>query len=95
MLFPNAKKITGVIIPNSLKSIGIDSFFNCISLDRIVIPKSVETIGMNAFEGCANLTIYCEHISKPDDWDDAWCKNGDIVVTKLKPYNPPRTVYWG
>ena len=52
--------LTSVIIPNSVKSIGSNSFYHCSSLSSIIIPESVNNIGEDAFHYCENLkTIYC------------------------------------
>ncbi len=48
-----------VVIPNSVISIGFQSFSNCSALTDIVIPESVISIGTEAFASCGltNLTI--------------------------------------
>ena len=52
--------LTSVIIPNSVKSIGSNSFYNCSSLSSIIIPENVNNIGEKAFYNCEKLkTIYC------------------------------------
>jgi hypothetical protein len=47
--------ITKCIIPNSITSIGHNSFRNCESLTSITIPDNVTSIGNNAFVGCKSL----------------------------------------
>ena len=42
-------------IPNSIKSIGSNSFVLCKSLISLTIPESVTSIGGYAFDGCSNL----------------------------------------
>ena len=44
------------IIPNSVTSIGDDTFMNCTSLTSIEIPNSITSIGKRAFSGCEKLT---------------------------------------
>ena len=43
-------------IPNSVTSIGDDTFYGCSGLTSVSIPNSVKTIGDGAFEGCSSLT---------------------------------------
>lgn len=54
--FVSSSKITTIIIPNSVKTIGSSAFSGCIGLTQIDIPESVMTIGSSAFLGCTGLT---------------------------------------
>ncbi len=47
-----AKRITSVVIPASVKSIGDRAFYYCSSLPDIVFPDGLTSIGMDAFEHC-------------------------------------------
>ena len=47
--------LEGVVIPDSVTSIGNGAFFMCTSLESIVIPNSVTSIGHDAFYGCTSL----------------------------------------
>ncbi len=49
--------IKGIILPDSLKTIGNNAFDGCTNLTVVTIPAGVETIGNNAFDGCTNLTV--------------------------------------
>lgn len=51
--FQNCKKITGIIIPDTVRFIGWGAFANCTSLRSITIPDSIEKIGTNAFYNTA------------------------------------------
>ena len=47
--------ITEITLPETLKTIGRESFKNCRLLERITIPDSVSFIGEEAFSGCTSL----------------------------------------
>ena len=42
-------------IANSVTSIGIYAFYNCIGITQITIPNNIVSIGNYAFQGCTNL----------------------------------------
>ena len=48
--------ITSVFLPNSIKDIGKEAFYNCGYLTSVNIPNSVTTIGEKSFAWCTNLT---------------------------------------
>ena len=51
-MFIDCTSITNVTIPNTVTSIGEDSFGGCSSLTNITIPSGVVSIEYNAFSGC-------------------------------------------
>ena len=48
--------LISVRLPNSIMSIGYESFYYCTSLTTITIPENVQSIGYSAFFGCTGLT---------------------------------------
>ena len=58
-------RLTSVVIPNSVTSIGYQAFYNCFILISIEIPNSVESIEDHAFEGCYGLTSLKVYIDSP------------------------------
>lgn len=58
--------LTGIIIPNSVESIGDSAFANCSSLSNVTIPNSVISIGETTFYNCTSLTsVTIPDIRKP------------------------------
>ena len=55
-IFSNPSAVTSVVIPDSVKYIGIYVFYGCSKLTSITIPESVTSIGNYAFSGCSGLT---------------------------------------
>lgn len=55
-LFQSKKWLNAIIMPSTLKSIGIGTFYGCSNLTSITIPNSVTSIGSQAFRGCTGLT---------------------------------------
>lgn len=49
--------IKGIMLPNTLKHIGMDAFTHCFDLENITIPESVESISIDAFKKCFKLKI--------------------------------------
>ncbi len=50
------KKISSIIIPSSIESIGEGAFKNCTSLSSVTIPGSVTSMGTGVFAGCSGLS---------------------------------------
>ena len=54
--YPAGKNDKIYEIPDSVTSIGGDTFYGCTSLTSVTIPNSVTSIGSYAFDGCTSLT---------------------------------------
>ena len=48
-------EITNLVIPESVTTIGNESFSGCSGLTSVTIPESVTSIGIDAFSGCNGL----------------------------------------
>lgn len=48
--------LTSIVIPNSVTSIGTQTFYACSRLTSVTIPNSVTSIGGWAFSKCSALT---------------------------------------
>lgn len=57
--------LTSVVIPNSVREIGYESFAFCYKLKNIEIPNSVTSIGSSAFSYSPNVEVIKVHIRKP------------------------------
>ena len=53
--FKSEKKLTSVVIPDTVTLISDDAFENQTSLTSVNVGESVVTIGVSAFEGCTSL----------------------------------------
>ena len=53
--FKDCSSLTSILIPNSIKSIGINAFENCSNITETTIPEGVTLIGNNTFLGCEKL----------------------------------------
>ena len=47
--FKSDYRLTSVVIPEGVKSIGKFAYYNCTSVASVTLPKSVESIGLYAF----------------------------------------------
>ena len=56
----DCRVLTSIDIPNSVTSIGFESFKDCRALASVIIPNSVTSICESAFGSCKNLSdVYC------------------------------------
>ena len=53
--FYNCSRLTSIVIPSSITSIGYEAFYGCSNLTSIVIPASVMSIGDMTFYNCSKL----------------------------------------
>ena len=69
--FIGAKPVKEVILPDTLKTIGYESFADS-GLARITIPASVTEIDLDAFRGCTNLEEIHIEEGSPLGTDSIW-----------------------
>ena len=68
-------KLTSIIIPANVTSIGYLAFYGCTGLTSLTIPNSVTSIGDDAFSGCSSLTnIICGSTNPPVCADETFYK---------------------
>ena len=60
--FSGCTNLTGVTMPNSIKSIGSDAFYKCSNLVSVTLSKNLNEMGDHAFAYCTKL----ESIDIPD-----------------------------
>ena len=65
-VFDDCTKITSIVFPQTLQTIGKKSFANCSKLSVIRLPENVTSVGDNAFEGCTSLrSLFCDALFPP------------------------------
>ena len=81
-LLLNGEEIKDLVIPNSVKRIGINSFYGCSGLTSVIIPNSVTSIGDYAFENCNGLTSvsFGNSVSNIGEWTFSGCSGLTSVV---------------
>ena len=56
-VFAGCSSLTSVILPPTLKKIGVNAFANCSSLTDMVLPNGLEVLDLFALKGCPQLRI--------------------------------------
>jgi len=86
----NGGEIKEVVIPNTITTIGDNTFRNCNGLTSISIPNSITSIGNCAFYGCTGLTTLEIPSSVTSIGKDAF--NGCSGLTSVKIPNSVTTI---
>ena len=64
----NGKRVSELVIPDWVESIGDYAFYNCSALSSVEIPASIKSIGKDAFSGCDNISEVNAKSTK------SWCE---------------------
>ena len=86
--YPCAFTNTSYVIPQGIRIIGNDAFYDCDSLTSVTIPDSVTTIGEDAFYSCNSLTSITiqDSVTTIRENPFTYCKNlTDIIVSPDHP----------
>ncbi|MBR2337738.1 MAG: leucine-rich repeat domain-containing protein [Clostridia bacterium] len=83
-VFKDRKDIKSVTLPDSVKYLGYETFYECTGLTDIIIGDGVEAIGDRSFYGCMNLTdvVIGEKVSKIGNYTFQECLNLTSVTFK-------------
>ena len=71
-LYLGEEKLTELVLPEGVVSIGDYAFTGCSSLTLAIISESVTAVGDHVFAGCTSLTIHAGPISIPSGWSGTW-----------------------
>ena len=71
-LYLGEEKLTELVLPEGVVSIGDYAFTGCSSLKLAIISESVTAVGDHVFAGCTSLTIHAGPISIPSGWSGTW-----------------------
>ena len=82
----DCRHITEVVLPDSLRDIGDQSFMNCRSLRQIVLPPRTRYLWPYVFRGCINLMrIDVRATVPPDSYNDVFDERTLRFATLLVP----------
>ena len=82
-IFCKNKKLTDIIIPNSISNFSENTFEGCKNLKRVNISKKINKIPRNTFKDCVNLEeVYYE--GSEEDWKKVDIFTDDVVIDDKK-----------
>ncbi len=71
--FADCRRLTEVVLPDSIHDIGDQSFMNCRSLRQIVLPPATSFLWPYAFRGCSSLRqVDVRAAVPPDAYNDVF-----------------------
>ena len=83
----HCEHVKHIELPDGLKYIGSEAFYNCLDLESVTIPESLEALGSYAFEKCRSLSI----ISLPENTNSIGM-SAFLGCTSLKSISLPSKV---
>lgn len=84
--FGDCRRLTEVVLPDSMKDIGDQAFLNCRSLRSIVLPPGLRYIWPYAFRGCSRLNrIEAKSSMPPDSYNDVFDERTMRFATLVVP----------
>lgn len=82
----NCRRLTEVVLPDSIRDIGDQSFMNCTALRSVVLPCGTKNIWPYAFRGCRRLQrIEVRAIKPPDSYNDVFDEHTLRFATLVVP----------
>lgn len=78
--FLSHEKLTRVVIPDTVQTIGKNAFWSCHKLQHVTLPKNLAAVGDNCFRSCGLLAeleipVTLQKIGLDAFCDTAWLKN--------------------
>ena len=82
----DCRRLTDVVLPDSIHDIGDQSFMNCTALRSVVLPCGTKNIWPYAFRGCRKLQrIEVRAIMPPDSYNDVFDEHTLRFATLVVP----------
>ena len=82
----DCRRLTEVVLPDSIHDIGDQSFMNCTALRSVVLPCGTKNIWPYAFRGCRRLQrIEVRAIMPPDSYNDVFDEHTLRFATLVVP----------
>ena len=95
--FYGLSNLEKVIIPDSVKTIGMEAFKNCSKLNTVELPSTLQSIGEKAFENCSKLTlVVCASATPATIYENTFPANSMTINVPLGAKDVyEKADYWG
>lgn len=86
------KNLSSVIIPESMKYLGMDSFCNCTGLETVHLPEGIISLGQDAFRKCTSLKniVVPKSVQNIEQWAFMDCESIESITF----LNPQTKIVW-